>query len=209
MEHGPYDSFYRRRRPHWQHEGAWHFITFRLEGTLPTKTIQRLNCESEEIIKLLKNKYPGKTETQAFNYYQWRFEWIDKYLDKQTDLIYLRNNKVAKIVKEALFFYEPNKYKLDAWVIMPNHVHLLIEPNKGIKLNKVLQRIKSYTGKEINALLNLHGPFWQGEGFDHWVRPGNLMRWQKYIINNPVIAGLCKSPEDWVWSSAYKLSDDN
>ena len=204
IDFGPYDSFYRRRRPHWQHEGAWHFITFRLEGTLPLKIIQQLNFESKEFENLLKNKYSDKTETQAFYLYQWRFEWIDNYLDKQSNLTYLKENKVAKIVRDAIYFYQPKEYQLDEWVIMPNHVHLLIKPNTGIKLNKMLQRIKSFTGKEINKLFKFHGSFWQAEGFDHWVRSGKLMHWQQYIINNPVKAGLCKSPEEWRWSSAYK-----
>ncbi len=204
IDFGPNDSFYRRRRPHWQHEGAWHFITFRLEGTLPIKIIQQLNFESKKFENLLKNKYPDKTETQAFYLYQWRFEWIDNYLDKQSNLTYLKENKVAKIVRDAMYFYEPKEYQLDEWVIMPNHVHLLLKPNTEIKLNKILQRIKSFTGKEINKLFKLHGTFWQAEGFDHWVRPGKLMYWKQYIINNPVKARLCKSPEEWRWSSAYK-----
>jgi len=204
MELNPYDSFYRRRRPHWQREGAWHFITFRLEGTLPVQTIQRLNEESKEIKEQLKNKYSGKIETQAFYFYQWHFNWIDNYLDKQSNLTYLKKYEIAIIVRDAIYFYENKEYKLDAWVIMPNHVHLLLKPNVDNKLNQILKRIKSYTGKEINKLLKIHGALWQDEGFDHWVRPGRLLYWQNYIINNPVKAGLCKSPEEWIWSSAYK-----
>ena len=125
-------------------------------------------------------------------------------MDKQSNLTYLKKDEIATIVRKAICFYENEKYQLNAWVIMPNHVHLLLKPNVENKLKQILQQIKSYTGKEINKFLKIHGTFWQNEGFDHWVRPGKLLYWQNYIINNPVKAGLCKSPEEWIWSSAYK-----
>jgi REP element-mobilizing transposase RayT len=82
-------------------------------------------------------------------------------------------------------------FTLHAFVIMPNHVHLLLKP-------------KMYLRRIMNAILGRTGkPFWQDESFDHWVRTekefGNIFR---YIEWNPVSAGLARRPEDWVWSSA-------
>ena len=203
MKLNPYDSFYRRRRPHWQRDDAWHFVTFRLEGTLPANAIERLEREAVKMSDELSNKYSGKYETQSFYYHKWRFNWIENYLDMQTNVAHLKKREIAIIVKDTILYYENINYELDAWVIMPNHVHLLIKPKNEIKINQILQRIKSYTGKEINKLLERHGKFWQEESFDHWIRPGKFLYWHDYIINNPVKAKLCKFPEDWAWSSAY------
>ena len=89
-----------------------------------------------------------------------------------------------------------------AYVIMPNHVHLLIEPN--VALERITNGLKGVTAREANRILKRTGqPFWQDESFDHWVR--SLVESRKiaaYIENNPVKAKLVTRPENWPWSSA-------
>ena len=89
-----------------------------------------------------------------------------------------------------------------SYVVMPNHVHLLITPLAP--LPEVLRRVKGRTSRESNVLLGSTGkPFWQHESYDHWVRGGDeFRRIQAYIENNPVKAGLVRTPEEYPWSSA-------
>jgi putative DNA methylase len=93
-------------------------------------------------------------------------------------------------------------YELHAWVIMPNHVHLLLTPRADV--SKALGSLKAGSAKSANLLLGRSGqPFWQDESYDHLVRNDKeFRRIQRYIENNPVNAGLALKPEHYVWSSA-------
>ncbi|MGB6482654.1 MAG: transposase [Candidatus Acidiferrales bacterium] len=95
-------------------------------------------------------------------------------------------------------------YTLEAYVVMPNHVHMLINPKDVVA--KITQRVKGRTALAANHMLGRMGrPFWQDESFDRWVRnEGERERLHQYIENNPVIAGLVKIPNNWLWSSAGK-----
>jgi REP element-mobilizing transposase RayT len=93
-------------------------------------------------------------------------------------------------------------YESQAWVVMPNHVHLLILPR--VSLPQITRWIKGRTAREANRLLGRTGqPFWEPESYDHWVRSEKeLHQIEHYIEQNPVAAGLAIAPEDWLWSSA-------
>jgi REP element-mobilizing transposase RayT len=93
-------------------------------------------------------------------------------------------------------------YELSAWVVMPNHVHLLILPKVAVA--EITRWLKGSTARRANQLLERTGlPFWQDESYDHWVRhTRELDRITGYIEENPVSAGLVGSMELWPWSSA-------
>jgi type I restriction enzyme R subunit/putative DNA methylase len=92
---------------------------------------------------------------------------------------------------------------LYAWVVMANHVHLLLHPI--MKPGEVFRRIKGRTAREASLALSRTGePFWQAESYDHWARNGDEMaRITRYIENNPVAAGLAAQAEEYRWSSAW------
>jgi REP element-mobilizing transposase RayT len=94
------------------------------------------------------------------------------------------------------------RYELYAWCVMANHVHVVLTPIW--KLERLLQGIKGFTSYQINQLQDARGrTLWQDESFDHWTREEvELIRIIQYVENNPVAAGLCACPEDWLWSSA-------
>jgi len=115
----------------------------------------------------------------------------------------LKNDEVATMVQNALLFHDRTKYRLAAWVVMPNHVHLLCTPI-GHSLGQIMHSLKSFTSSEANKLLNRAGRFWQKEYFDRYIR--NARHYAKivaYIESNPVKANLCKRASDWPFSSAY------
>lgn len=113
---------------------------------------------------------------------------------------------MAACVAEALRFGERQLrlYKLTAWVVMINHVHILIYPDAA--LSRITKALKNYSARHANVLLMRTGqPFWQDESYDRWVRgPDEFERIVRYIERNPVAAGLVTQPKDWRWSSAYR-----
>lgn len=122
----------------------------------------------------------------------------------QPAVLWLKNAQVAACVSEILLagMSRWGFYELYAWVVMANHVHVLLRPL--VPLHKALMNIKSASARAANAALGRTGmPFWQDESYDHWVRSdrerSSIVR---YIHNNPVNAGLVGEPEEWPWSSA-------
>jgi REP element-mobilizing transposase RayT len=108
------------------------------------------------------------------------------------------------MVAEAIMYNANNlgHYVLHAFVIMPNHVHMLATP--GVALPKLTKSLKSVTGRRANAMLGLlGGPFWQDESYDHLVRnEREFDRIRGYIEENPVRAGLVRESSEYRWSSA-------
>ena len=180
-------TYYERNLPHWQPEGKVIFLTFRLYGSLPVGIVRKLRNLRED---------PGQQFVEA-----------DKCLDTaRTGPRWMEIPQVARYVEGALQFGEHTHqfYKLHAYVVMPNHVHALLEPL--VPLTRITRGIKGVSARDANATLGRIGkPFWQDESFDHWVRtPVEFERIQNYIEMNPVKAGLANTPPDWPWSSAHK-----
>ena len=117
---------------------------------------------------------------------------------------WLEDPRVAQCVVDALGYGDTvlRIYDLRAWVLMLNHVHILIYPNAD--LSRITKAIKNYSARQANLILGRTGqPFWQHESYDHWVRDQpERERIRNYIENNPVKAGLVERPEDYRWSSA-------
>ena len=172
----------RRHLPHIHEIGHPIFLTWRLHGTLPA------HLSSKETL----------TSGQAF-------AAIDNILDhSQTGPHHLKNPHIANMIVEAIHYngYRLNHYKLHAYVIMSNHVHLLITPK--VPLPKLTQSLKGITAKRANEILNRTGqPFWQEETYDHHIRNGReFNKIRIYIEQNPVKAGLATEPAQYPWSSS-------
>ena len=103
---------------------------------------------------------------------------------------------------EAIHYRDLRSYQLHAFVVMPNHVHLLMTPLE--RASKVMQPLKRFTAREGNRTLGLtEQPFWQDESHDGLVRDEReFARIVHYIERNPVTAGLAATPEEFPWSSA-------
>jgi putative transposase len=172
---------YRRRLPHFHPDGAYLFVTWRLHGSMPV--------EPPAVIYAT----PGHT-----------FAAQDRALGRCRGQLWLSDTRVARRAVEVIRAGEGDRefYELQAWVVMPNHVHVLILPR--VALAKITHWIKGRTAREANLLLGRMGePFWQHESYDHWVRnEREFCRIVKYIEKNPVSAGLAATCEDWPWSSA-------
>ena len=175
--------------PHFDGGELAQFITFRLHDSLPREVLIRW----KEELKIA-------TTSEAESIMRRRLE---AYLDQGHGSCYLQNQDVAAMVQNALLFHDRHKYRLIAWVVMPNHVHVLCTPCPGQSLASIMHSVKSFSSSEANKMLDRSGRFWQKEYFDRYIR--NARQFAKtvsYIENNPVKANLCDRPEDWPFSSA-------
>ena len=135
---------------------------------------------------------------------EWR-KRIHEFLDNGYGSCFLRDERLAGIVENALFHFDGQRYALHAWCVMPNHVHTLFTPHDGHKMSTITHSWKSFTAHECNKVLKRTGRFWQREPFDRYIRNERHFRNALiYIEDNPVKAGLCQRPEDWRWSSARR-----
>jgi REP element-mobilizing transposase RayT len=109
---------------------------------------------------------------------------------------------VAEIVEGALLYFDGQRHRLHAWVVMPNHVHVLVTPTEGNTLSAILHSWKSFTAYKANIALGRTGAFWQEDYFDRFIRTQEHY-WAAVtcIENNPVKAGLCETQERWTYSS--------
>ncbi len=115
---------------------------------------------------------------------------------------------LAKLIISNLFLDDKKKYLLQAYVVMPDHLHLIIKPISGNRLAKIMQNLKGLSAYNINRILNRTGKFWQSESFDHLIRDevGLRQKWE-YIKENPVKAKLVNKAEDYPYSSFYVPKD--
>ena len=128
---------------------------------------------------------------------------MDATLDKaEYGPRWLEEEAVAGCVVEAIERGEMKlrQYIVHAYVVMPNHVHLLIEPR--ISLARITNGLKGVSARDANRILARTGKhFWQNESFDHWMRDtAEFQRIRDYVVQNPVRARLVSKPEEWPWS---------
>jgi REP element-mobilizing transposase RayT len=203
--------FYRRRLPHWDpgideagesacptsvSATSFLFVTWRLAGSFPRSMLPQQNRQTDAQV------LPQKAG-QAFV----RF---DREIDKAAfGPVWLSDARIAQVMADTLLYGESNRqfYRLHAWVIMPNHVHILFLPL--VPLPVINRWLKGSSARKANLILGRTGEcFWQDESFDHRIRSGEeLARIARYVEENPVSARLVRNPSDWRWSSAYVESE--
>lgn len=209
-----YQISYRRHLPHIQPPGATLFVTFRLAGSIPAEVQRQLIAEARRIeANLLRIPDPQERERQAYLEQRHLFGKWDTVLHSVTSgPTWLREPKIADLIVESLHYHHNRVYDLDAFCVMPNHVHTVFTPlcKEGTSyhpISAIMQSLKGRTAYEANLLLGRKGDFWQHENYDHVVR--DEVEWQRiisYVLNNPVKAGLVQKWQDWPWTySKYPL----
>ena len=176
--------------PHFDGIEIPQFITIHLADSIPKKVIKRwqeelksVECEQERI--LLQRR-------------------IERYLDHGYGEALLKNASVATMVQDSLLKFDGARYRLFAWVVMPNHVHSLMTRFEDYELQDILHSLKSYTAHEANKMLHRSGQFWIEDYFDRYMRnQEHFRKTVQYIENNPVKARLCEKPSAWPFSSAW------
>ena len=182
--------------PHWTQTGATYAVTFRLNDALPQGVMAEWELERRKILHAVgeKKQEPAEPERQRLS--KLFSETVDRYLDAGHGKCWLRDKRIAKIVRDALLHFDGERYQLLAWCIMPNHVHAVVQPRRGYKLSDILHSWKSFTARKANPLLQREGAFWQPESYDHLVRDQrDLANQIQYVVQNPDKAGL----HGWQW----------
>jgi putative transposase len=114
------------------------------------------------------------------------------------------NTVLANIVTEQISACcDRGFYKLHAFVLMPDHLHLLITPGAGTTIEKAMQMIKGGSAHRMGIEKPQPFPIWHRGFHDRWIRDADQFLAAKlYIEQNPVKAGLAESAEGYPWSSA-------
>lgn len=116
---------------------------------------------------------------------------MQEWLDASMGACHMRRPDVRAEVEGCLLQFDGNRYDIDAFVLMPNHVHAVIKPTPASDLSTVLQGIKGVSANRCNKLLEHKSKFWMDESYDHIVRDAKeLSAFRNYIAQNPDKAGL-------------------
>jgi putative transposase len=182
------ENWRKRFLPHYDAEGKIQVITYRLVDSLP-----------EDFFSKMIN---GNAENKNTSSYRKK---VEGYLAKGMGESFLALPSIAKVVIDAWLYFHDTRYELIAYVVMPNHVHLIVKTSKNWPLAKIVHSWKSFTAHEINKILTVPKKhIWQREYWDRFIRNEDHFRKAlDYIHMNPVKAGLVDHPKDWQWSS-YK-----
>ncbi len=179
--------------PHFDGE-VTQFITFRLADSLPRSVLNRLRQQLEH----------DKLDDDSEEFRQ----LVEDYLDSGAGECILRETKIAEIVRETILYEHGKSCDLKAWIIMPNHAHLLLRLYEGHNLAGLMKRIKGISARRINQLRNTNGSIWQADYFDRYIRDGeHFSKVFAYIENHPVLAKLTKTAEEFRFSSAHRSED--
>ena len=179
--------------PHFDSNDRIQHVTFHLVDSLPKETVERLVAEIQQVD-------PDRRDIEMRS-------GLEALVDAGHGVCWLRRADCARIVQDALLHFDGERYRMIAWVVMPNHVHALFQTLDGWSMNTVVGSWKTFTANAIGRIVRQSGEpapsIWHPEFWDRFIRNDHhFASALAYIHNNPVKAGLVAHPEDWPWSSA-------
>jgi REP element-mobilizing transposase RayT len=181
--------------PHFESSEATQHVTFHLADSLPQAALQRLETELKTL----------PTEKRDIE----RRRRLDAWIDAGHGSCAMRKPSIADMVQGSLLIFDSDRYRLLAWVVMPNHVHVLFQPENGWTVARIVAAWKRFTARKICDDRRDRGecsvaPVWHREYWDRFIRDQrHFGQTVEYIHLNPVKAGLVVTAERWPWSSAY------
>jgi REP element-mobilizing transposase RayT len=165
--------------PHFDSAETVQFVTFRLADSLPQAVRETIQHRKDDLHR------------------------INRELDTGYGECWLGRAEIASLVEDALLYFDEKRYRLLAWCLMPNHVHVVIEVIQDHSLSDIVRSWKSFTAHQATARLSRTGSFWHADYFDRYMRnEEHLAQTIGYVEQNPVKAGLVATASDWAWSSA-------
>ncbi|HOZ01974.1 MAG TPA: transposase [Candidatus Syntrophosphaera sp.] len=188
---------HRRHLPHLQLTHRIYSLTWRLAFTLPSDIIALLDS--------FRSSDPG-SEGSIQAEYNDQMKRYDEYLAQCHSDLSICDADIGPKICSALEYYDGQDYQLHAYCLMPNHVHMLLKPladafGKHSLISNIVQKIKSYTAKQINRQKGTTGKVWNEEYFDRYIRDyDDYYATAAYILDNPVKAGLTKTRDEWPYS---------
>ena len=144
MDHKGWHS--RGYLPHFDSQDVVQFVTFRLADSLPQEAVVKLR---------------GAARPESLR---------DELLDQGWGACWLRSDSIARIVEDAFLVFDGERYRLHAWTIMPNHVHVLFTVLPGKSLSAIVSSWKRFTARKANSDIGRTGAFWQDDYWDRFIR---------------------------------------
>ncbi len=182
--------------PHWTKTGAVYALNFRLADSLPQNILLNWRQERESIVANARENKRPLTPEELLRLDHLHSDRVETYLDAGHGQCWLRDPRVAEIVSDGLKHFDGKRYKLLTWCVMPNHVHVVLQPRPEHDLSSILHSWKSFIASRANDALGRTGEFWQPEFYDHLIRDEeDLIHAVQYAWKNPENAGL----GEWEW----------
>jgi putative transposase len=172
--------------PHFDAPGVTQFVTFALHDSFPVTR----RAEMESVLREPDNSAKRKK--------------VETWLDRGHGVCWLRQEGIAGLVEQIVLEADGHDYRMLAWVVMPNHLHLVVDV-WDVPLSKLINRWKGKSSRLANKLLNRRGQFWEEDYYDTIVRDEkHLAVAIRYTEQNPCKSRLTKDPCEWLWSSAHR-----
>lgn len=211
---------------------AAHLLTIRAADAITPERLQELRIWREEQLQLVPAdpKLAGRYRIRIQQRY---FAEYDRVLDDNRKDQALLNRHLASLIRRQIYAQQA-VYRLVAYSIMPNHVHIVLQPRDATPssprpargrtigddmhipecldeqpdirspLIDYLRELKSATTRAAAQLPGELGLHWHDASFDYWIRsPAELSALVEYVADNPVAAGLVRSPEQWFFCSIH------
>ena len=179
------------RLPHWEQPGATYFITFRLADSIPSHLFEQWNKERDEWLE--SNPKPWRTETEQ-EFHNRFSRPLEQWLDEGYGACLLRSPQIRDGVHSVFQRFDGERYVHHAWVIMPNHVHLVVSLKLEETLGNLLKSWKGASSIAVGQIIQQSmsvNSFWQKDYFDRMVRDqSHFWRCVRYVRNNPIKANL-------------------
>jgi len=174
----------RRHLPHWEQNSRIYFVTFRLADSIAQEKLNQWQEELKIWQKQQSDPVSEKIESECSRlYHERQQEWLDKGYGS----CILKNPEITEIVEQILLHFDGERYRLGDYVIMPNHVHLIMTPAEGLSLSSILKSWKGCSARKINQMTGSCGSLWMDESFDHIIRSEHFFeKFTDYIRQNPV-----------------------
>ena len=189
----------RGRLPHWEKEEGLYFLTFHLADSLPQAVLAKI-AERHHILEAAKEINANLLPEQKALLAEYSHARIEEYFDRGAGSCPFLDMRIAGSMAAALRFREGRHYRLLAWCVMPNHVHVVVRLFPCQELARVVKAWKTFSAKAANHALGRKGRFWQREYYDRLIRNGDeLSRAIQYVLENPGKAGL--KNWSWVWNA--------
>jgi putative transposase len=224
-----YKQFYRRKLPHMHAPGSTLFVTFRLADSVPQKIIAEWKAERNLLEQEIERSASIAVEQelspqQKIRLASFHRRWFKRFEDilhaEASGPVWLKVPEIADQVAESLHYRDGKVYRLEAFTVMSNHVHVVFKPllderslheisgsnplqyqSDVATLGAIMHSLKRYTARKANIFLGRVGQFWEVESYDHQVRDDEEFdRIMAYVLNNPVKAGLVRGWQDWKWN---------
>jgi len=198
----------RHHLPHWEQSGTTCFVTFRLADSLPAAKLEELRDARARWLAT----HPSPLSPPDAAEYRARFEeTAERWLDAGHGECLLRHPAARRAVEDAIRHFDGLRYTLHAFVVMPNHVHVLFTPVPGVAIAKILHSWKSFSAKAVNAALGRTGTVWKKESWDRFIRNRrHFDRTLDYIRANPggLSIPVCVAPAILAWLASVTARQD-